>query len=253
MGVKPIDQIMMNMKLNYWYHLNRSTEDSWLRAAFAQNFKNAQGPCTPRGWTSSFAKEIQDIQKDIETLDHRTTTSRNIFKSIVKNKTKSHFDKLSTAKNALHRLHSLRVFPHFKNQGKPQEYLFHTSKQNIITSFHLGDAGLGNQSRNPIKQCPVCKVGNNTEAHLVFQCTAVRHLRDEWKFTIVTQTDDPDPMLQEFLDVNGLTPAEVAHRADLLEKLTEYHNLHLDELNLYQHNEWSLLTLSEKCDLCNFS
>ena len=43
-GVKPIEQIMMDMKLNYWYHLTRSTEDSWLRAAFAENFKTSQGP-----------------------------------------------------------------------------------------------------------------------------------------------------------------------------------------------------------------
>ena len=30
-GVKPIEQILMNMKLNYWYYLTRSTEGSWLR------------------------------------------------------------------------------------------------------------------------------------------------------------------------------------------------------------------------------
>ena len=67
---------------------------------------------------------------------------------------------------------------------------------------------------------------------------------------MATQTDDPDPMLQKFLDVNGLTPVEVANRADLLEKLDDYHNLHLGELNTDQHNKGPIITLSEKCDLC---
>ena len=82
---------------------------------------------------------------------------------------------------------------------------------------------------------------------------AVHHLRAGWKFTMSTQTDDPNPILQEFLDVNGLTPDEVANRADLLEKLAEYHNLHLAELSADQHNKGPLITLSEKCDLCDFS
>ena len=70
---------------------------------------------------------------------------------------------------------------------------------------------------------------------------------------MATQTDDPDPILQEFLDVNGLTPDEVANRADLLEKLAEYHNLHLDGFGVEQYDRSPLITLSEKCDLCNFS
>ena len=94
---------------------------------------------------------------------------------------------------------------------------------------------------------------NKTEAHLVFQCTAVHHLREEGKFAMATQLDDPDSMLQKFLDVNGLTPGEVANRVDLLEKLAEYHNLHLDELSAEQHNKGPLITLSVKCDLCDFS
>ena len=36
-GVKPIEQIMMYMKLNYWYHLSRSTESKCLEEAFDEN------------------------------------------------------------------------------------------------------------------------------------------------------------------------------------------------------------------------
>ena len=39
-GVKPIEEIMMDMKLNYRYHLIRSTENSWLRAAFDNKFQD---------------------------------------------------------------------------------------------------------------------------------------------------------------------------------------------------------------------
>ena len=153
-----------------------------------------------------FAKEIQDILKDVKILHLKLAASRANFKTIVKNKTKSHFDKLSKTLTDAQKPHSLRAFPHFKNTGMPQDYLLHPNMQNIITGFRLVDVGLGNCAAKPIKQCPVCKVGYNTEAHLVFQCTAVHHLRVEWKFAIATQTDDPDPMLQVFLNVNGLIP-----------------------------------------------
>ena len=36
LGIKPIEQFLMDMKLNNWYHLTRSTNGSWLRAAFAE-------------------------------------------------------------------------------------------------------------------------------------------------------------------------------------------------------------------------
>ena len=66
-GVKPIEQILMAMKLNYWYHLTKSTEGSWLRAAFVEDIQNTQGSHMKRQWKSSFEKEIQDIQKDVGT------------------------------------------------------------------------------------------------------------------------------------------------------------------------------------------
>ena len=120
------------------------------------------------------------------------------FQRVIQEEAKPHFYKLSAATIALHRIHSLRAFPDFRNQGKPQDHLLHTNKQNIITSFRLGDAGLGSRSMNRIKVCPVCKIGNNTEAHLVFQCTAVHHLRGNWKFSIASQTDDTNPFYRSF-------------------------------------------------------
>ena len=74
-GVNPIEQILMDMKLNYWYHLTRSIKGSLLRAA-----------------------------------------SKNIVKSVVKNRTKSHFNQLSETLIDAHRTHSLRAFSTFQEQ-----------------------------------------------------------------------------------------------------------------------------------------
>ena len=75
-GVKPIEQIMMEMK--YWYHLGRSTGSSWLRAAFDENFKPyEQGRLVLR-------KKIHDIQKDVGAINLIKAASKNIFKGVVK-------------------------------------------------------------------------------------------------------------------------------------------------------------------------
>ena len=95
--------------------------------------------------------------KDVGISDPKVTNSKNIFKGLVKSKTRSHFSKLNETLIDVQRPHSLRAFPHFKNKGKPQDYLPHPNVQNVIMSFRLGDAGLGNRAMNPVKQCPVCK------------------------------------------------------------------------------------------------
>ena len=84
-GVKPISQIIMNMKLNYWYHLTKSAVDSWLRAAFRECFKLCHEPQTPCGWKLSFAKEIHDFQSKLKIPDPKTSKSKNIFKTTAPN------------------------------------------------------------------------------------------------------------------------------------------------------------------------
>ena len=60
-------------------------------------------------------------------------------------------------------------------------------------------------------------------------------------------------MLKLFLNLKDISPDEIDHRADLLEKLVECHNLHLDHFNLDQLTKEPIITLSEKCNLCDFS
>ena len=75
----PIEQILMTKKLKYWYHLTKSTEGSWLRAAFVENFQNTQESHMKRQWKSSFEKEILDIQKDVGILHPKLANSRAIL------------------------------------------------------------------------------------------------------------------------------------------------------------------------------
>jgi hypothetical protein len=244
----------MNMKLNYWYHLTKSAENSWLRAAYSECFKIGQEPQTTRGWNSSFAKEIHDFKSKLEIPDPATSKSKNIFKTTVKRKTKSHFSKLDKASIEEQRAHSLRAYPIYKNQGKPQEYLLCTKNSSVLTSFRLGDAGLGNRSANPIRICPMCRTGSNSEAHLVFQCTSVSNIRSVWNFpNVASPQDDAGAMLQDFLNFKGVSTTEIKQRAEFLETLVEYHNSYLDNLNINQATQEPLITLSEKCNLCEFS
>ena len=60
-------------------------------------------------------------------------------------------------------------------------------------------------------------------------------------------------MLQHFLSLKGVSLEEIDHRAELLEKMVECHNLHLDKLNLDQDTHKPITTLSEKCNLFDFS
>ena len=127
-----------------------------------------------------FSTELLDIQKKVGTHDPIASKSKNVFKSMVKKKTMSYFNKAGAESIAGQITHSLRAYPDYSNHGKPQEYLLRTKKSSLITRFRLGDAGLVNRSTTPIRLCPICKTGSNTEAHLVFQCTSVNHIRNEW-------------------------------------------------------------------------
>ena len=251
-GIKPISQIITNMKINYWHHITKSPKDSWLEAAFLECFKQGQDPEGPQGWTSSYAQEIKVIKENSKIYDPTPTTSKNKFKRIAKDKIAIYFKDLDEQSISSQRMHSLRSYPKFKDNDKPQSYLLNTKKCDIITSFRLGDAGLGNRSKHPVKFCPMCKTGVNTEAHLVFQCPSVQHIRDTVGMT-TPQDKDINSMLQQFLTCSNISPSETQKKAELLEELLNYHNDVLDKSNINPASQDPLMFLSEECDLCNFS
>ena len=122
----------------------------------------------------------------------------------------------------------------------------------IITSFRLGDAGLGNRSRHPIKTCPMCKTGENTEAHLVFQCPSVQHIRNASNLPI-PQVENINTNLMQFLTCSNSTPSEIQEKTEFLNELLNYHNEFLETSDLSLTSVNSQTFLSEECDLCNFS
>ena len=98
----------------------------------------------------------------------------------------------------------------------------------------------------------MCKTGVNTEAHLVFQCPSVQHIRDTVGMT-TPQDKDINSMLQQFLTCSNISPSETQKKAELLEELLNYHNDVLDKSNINPASQDPLMFLSEECDLCNFS
>ena len=69
--------------------------------------------------------------------------------------------------------HSLKWLPEYQYSKKPQNYLLidDGTIKSTLAKFRLGNAGLGNRGKG-ILICPACKLGNNNESHLIFQCQA---------------------------------------------------------------------------------
>ena len=69
--------------------------------------------------------------------------------------------------------HSLKWLPEYPYSKKPRNYLLMDDEdiKSTIAKFRLGNAGLGNRGKGVLK-CPACKIGNNNESHLIFQCQA---------------------------------------------------------------------------------
>ena len=145
--------------------------------------------------------------------------------------------------------------------GKPLKYLSSTKDRKILTQFRLGDAGLGNRSKKPIKICPICKSGPNTESHLIFDCLNVADIRAKSGKTINfpeflrlnANLPSSDIKLQYFLQSTGTTPEILQGRAEFLKSLLEFHSDELAKTNIDPQTNEPLLTLPEKCPLCEFT
>ena len=98
----------------------------------------------------------------------------------------------------------------------------------------------------------MCKTGANNEAHLVFQCPKVQHIRDKTSLKF-PENKDINSQLQHFLNCGNSSPTETQEKAEFLEELVNYHNDIMDTSNIDPISHEPLLFLSEKCDLCNFS
>ena len=183
------------------------------------------------------------------------------FKKLLKRLTDKHYDNLCAKAIEEQRDHSLRAYPEFTTSSKPQSYLSGVKDRKILTKFRLGDAGLGNRSNAPIKLCPMCKTGENTEPHLVFECPEVQNIRDQMGpsfnlpkyLTSIVKITDSKGKLQHFLSGIGTNLGELQKRAEFLEALTNHQNEILTKSNINPLTDKPLEILSEKCLLCDFT
>ena len=178
-GIQTIQQIVTKMKLNYWHHLTTNPHNTWLSAAYRECFPTINKENNKAGWNSSYAKEIKQNMTNIGLSESKIPEKKSQFKKLLKRLTDKYYDNLSAKAIEEQRDHSLRAYPEFIPSSKPQSYLSGVKDRKILTKFRLGDAGLGNRSNAPIKLCPMCKTGENTEPHLVFECPEVQNIRDK--------------------------------------------------------------------------
>ena len=151
------------------------------------------------------------------------------------------------------RKHSLRAYPRLNTTRIPRPHLAGRKGYKVITSFRLGDAGLGNKGPNPVVICPICSKGRNNETHLVLKCDKVQTIRDYYaQFINISKycqnngaSEDWDSKLKLFLS----DPKDnFNQQAGFLAQLQEKHGECLNN----QQVPLPVNDLTEECPKCNF-
>ena len=263
-GVQPINQIITKMKLNYWHHISRHHKGTWLEAAYKEYFPECSIGHTELGhsvWKSNFANEIKQLKATIGLPESEVFGKKSTAKRKIQQLSHAHYQDRDNKAIECQKEHSLRAFPTSSFTGKPLKYLSTIKDRKILTLFRLGDAGLGNRTKNPIKTCPICRRGPNIESHLIFDCLSAANIRAEAgkninfsKFLQLNSNSlNPDIKLKCFLKCTGVTPEILQGRAEFLKSLLEFHNDELAKTNIDSQTNESLVTLPEKCPLCEFT
>ena len=263
-GVQTIAQVVTKMKLKYWHHLSKYPKDTWLGAAYRECFpENTQGhnDLGQSAWKSNYASEIKLIKATIGLPESKVFPTKSMAKRSINSLSQKYFLEIDNKAIESQNEHSLRAFPKSSFTGKPLKYLSSIKDRKTLTQFRLGNAGLGNRMMNPIKTCPLCKNGPNTESHLVFDCQQVADVRAKAgkaicfsEFLQLTSTlPSADKRLQHFLRATGTTPEILQRRAEFLKSLLELHNDELAKCNIDLQANKPILTLAEKCPLCDFT
>ena len=78
-----------------------------------------------------------------------------------------------------HRSHSLKYLPEYPDKMGRQKYLGNSVYSSTLAKFRLGNANLGNKESPAILVCPCCQAGPNNELHLVLECKAMAHLKQD--------------------------------------------------------------------------
>ena len=151
------------------------------------------------------------------------------------------------------REHSLRAYPRLNTTNNPRPHLGGRKGYKVITSFRIGDAGLGNKGPNPVVVCPICSNGRNNETHLVLECNKVQNIRDYFaQYTNISKycqddetSGDRNSKLKLFLSDSK---ENFSQQAALLTQLQEKHGEWLNK----QKVQLPVNDLTEECPKCNF-
>ena len=251
-GIQPIEKLIEKKKINHWRHLNQS-KNLWIKAAYQECFKNNNSE-TCRGTKApmSYANEIEAIKRKLGkeiNPDIKGTT----FKKDTEKLLSEAYNKIDTEKVLGMRKHSLRAYPRLNTTGNPRPHLAGRQGYKVITSFRLGDAGLGNKGPNPTVTCPICSKGRNNETHLVLECDKVQSIRDYYaQSTNISKYCQDNGVLEDWNSKLKLFLSDPKdnfnQQADFLTQLQEKHGECLNN----QQGPLPVMDLTEECPKCNF-
>ena len=199
-----------------------------------------------------YASEIEDIKQKLgEIVDPNikgTMYKKEVNKLLSRAQNKADNEKVNGM-----RQHSLRAYPKLNTTRTPRPHLIGRKGYKVITSFRLGDAGLGNKGPHPVITCPICGEGKNNETHLVLECNRVQNIRDYFtQYISISKycpkdgvTEDLDSKLKLFLSD---TNEDFHQQAEFLTQLLEKHG----ELLTEQQFRLPVIELTEQCPKCNY-
>jgi hypothetical protein len=250
-GIEPVEKLIQKKKINHWRHLHLST-NVWVKAAYQECFKTNTGAIGGTQRQMGYASEIEDIKQKLgEIVDPNikgTTYKKEVNKLLSRAQNKADNEKVNGM-----RQHSLRAYPKLNTTRTPRPHLIGRKGYKVITSFRLGDAGLGNKGPHPVITCPICGEGKNNETHLVLECNKVQNIRDYFtQYISISKycpkdgvTEDLDSKLKLFLSD---TNEDFHQQAEFLTQLLEKHG----ELLTEQQFRLPVIELTEQCPKCNY-
>ena len=183
LGWNTLSSTTMKRKLLFWARLAKLNENTWANKALRE-YMSAQ---KSGGWKSDYRMEIQKLHTEcrIGNILKNGQTPENTIKQAIKQHDRTKLEATLTQ----HRSHSLKYFPNYPDGMGRQKYIKNTEASSTLAKFRLGDTDLGNRLNPPVLICPACKTGPNNELHLVFQCPAMSHLRQEMKHILEEAND----------------------------------------------------------------
>ena len=189
LGWVPLSSLVAKRKLAFWTRLCSLKEESWARKALDE-CKSVNLP-TSGAWYSKYRHETLQLHTKYQVgfiLKDGHTPKKTVERSVDK-----FVQQEMTSMLTNHRKHSLKYLPEYPEGMGRQRYVTSSDPSAVLAKFRLGNANLGNRETPAVLICPACKVGQNNELHLAFECQAMDNLRSEpWMQTVLNKANDQE-------------------------------------------------------------